>query len=218
MALGIQGSLFEEATDAIVVGDFTGITRRVLSDGAWVDVLPGWIGGAAHLFDDLHRDAAWRAERRQMYDRIVDVPRLIATYREHDRLPHHAVGDAMQALSDHYRPDLPEGFATAGLALYRDGNDSVAWHGDRFGRGATDDTMVAILSLGAPRQLLLRPRPTDDAHGADTTSPTTLRFTLSSGDLLVMGGSCQRTWEHAVPKVRAAGLRMSVQFRPPGVW
>ena len=116
MALGIQGSLFEEATDAIVVGDFTGITRRVLSDGAWVDVLPGWIGGAAHLFDDLHRDAAWRAERRQMYDRIVDVPRLIATYREHDRLPHHAVGDAMQALSDHYRPDLPEGFATAGLA------------------------------------------------------------------------------------------------------
>ncbi len=97
---------------------------------------------------------------------------------------------------------------TAGLCLYRDGRDSVAWHGDRIGRGATEDTVVAILSLGAPRALLLRPRGGGPA----------LRHDIGHGDLLVMGGSCQRTWEHAVPKTaRAAGPRISVQFRPRGV-
>jgi alkylated DNA repair dioxygenase AlkB len=84
----------------------------------------------------------------------------------------------------------------------------VAWHGDTIGRGMTEDTMVAIVSLGAPRSLLLRRRGGGRA----------LRHELGHGDLLVMGGSCQRTWEHAVPKTtRAAGPRISVQFRPRGV-
>jgi alkylated DNA repair dioxygenase AlkB len=68
--------------------------------------------------------------------------------------------------------------------------------------------MVAIVSLGAPRALLLRPR----------GGGTALRRNLGHGDLLVMGGNCQRTWEHAVPKAAAAaGPRISVQFRPRGV-
>ena len=84
----------------------------------------------------------------------------------------------------------------------------MAWHGDTIGRGRTEDTLVAILSLGAARALLLRPR----AGGAS------VRFRIGHGDLLVMGGSCQRTWEHAVPKTaRPTGPRISVQFRPPGV-
>jgi alkylated DNA repair dioxygenase AlkB len=104
--------------------------------------------------------------------------------------------------------ELGEPPRTAGLCLYRDGRDSVAWHGDTTGRGSTEDTVVAIVSLGAPRALLLRPRGGGPA----------LRHDLGHGDLLVMGGSCQRTWEHAVPKTaRAAGPRISVQFRPPGV-
>ncbi|MFD5762697.1 alpha-ketoglutarate-dependent dioxygenase AlkB, partial [Streptomyces sp. NPDC127044] len=104
--------------------------------------------------------------------------------------------------------ELGEPFTTAGLCYYRDGRDSVAWHGDRIGRGAREDTMVAILSVGAPRDLLLRPR-----RGGET-----VRRPLGHGDLIVMGGSCQRTWEHAIPKTaRAAGPRISVQFRPDGV-
>jgi alkylated DNA repair dioxygenase AlkB len=84
----------------------------------------------------------------------------------------------------------------------------VAWHGDTTGRGSTQDTMVAIVSLGAPRSLLLRRRGGGRA----------LRHELGHGDLLVMGGSCQRTWEHAVPKTaRPTGPRISVQFRPRGV-
>jgi alkylated DNA repair dioxygenase AlkB len=97
---------------------------------------------------------------------------------------------------------------TAGLCLYRDGRDSVAWHGDTIGRGRREDTMVAIVSLGAPRALLLRPLGGGPAQ----------RYELGHGDLIVMGGSCQRTWEHAVPKTaRPVGPRISVQFRPQGV-
>lgn len=116
---------------------------------------------------------------------------------------------ARDALSAHYAEELGEPFVTAGLCLYRDGRDSVAWHGDRIGRGRTHDTMVAILSVGEPRTLALRP---GDGGAAQHRLP------LGHGDLVVMGGSCQRTWEHAVPKTaRGAGPRISIQFRPRNV-
>ncbi len=143
-----------------------------------------------------------------MYERVVDVPRLLAFYDAGDPLPHPALTDARDALGRHYAGELGEPFVTAGLCLYRDGRDSVAWHGDRVGRARSRDTMVAILSLGTPRPLLLRPR----GGGAS------LGFHLGHGDLVVMGGSCQRTWDHCVPKTaRAVGPRISVQFRPRGV-
>ena len=142
-----------------------------------------------------------------MYDRVVDVPRLLCFYGEGELLPDPALTAALDALNAHYMAELGEPFRTAGLCLYRDGRDSVAWHGDTIGRGSREDTMVAILSLGAPRALALRP------HGGGRS----LRFEIGHGDLLVMGGSCQRTWEHAVPKTaHAAGPRISVQFRPQG--
>lgn len=209
MSAGVQGSIFDLDAESPRLGDLgRHVERRTLTDGAWVDLRPGWISGSVDLFDALRTTVPWRAERRRMYDRVVDVPRLVCNYRAHDELPDPLLDDARSALTAHYRDELPEGFATAGLCLYRDGSDSVAWHGDRFGRGATHDTMVAIVSLGSPRPLALRPR----------GGGTSLKFTLSAGDLLVMGGSCQRTWEHAVPKVRGVGARMSVQFRPPGAW
>jgi len=132
----------------------------------------------------------------------------VLLYDEGQPLPHPALDDARRALDEHYAQELGEPFRTAGLCLYRDGRDSVAWHGDTIGRGATHDTMVAIISVGAPRALLLRPR----------GGGRTLRHDLGHGDLVVLGGSCQRTWEHAVPKsARATGPRISVQFRPRGV-
>ena len=144
-----------------------------------------------------------------MYDRVVAVPRLLCFYGEDAALPDQALTAARAALNAHYGPELGEPFRTAGLCLYRDGRDSVAWHGDTIGRGRTEDTMVAILSLGTPRPLLVRPR-------GGGSRP--LRFEVGHGDLLVMGGSCQRTWEHAVPKTaQPVGARISVQFRPRGV-
>ncbi|MEV4445354.1 alpha-ketoglutarate-dependent dioxygenase AlkB [Streptomyces mirabilis] len=207
MSTHLQGSLFDQ-TDELHLSQLNAMRRTVLGDGAWIDLMPGWLSGADALFARLVDEVPWRAERRQMYEHVVDVPRLLAYYRAGDALPHPILDEARQALSAHYARELGEPFTTAGLCYYRDGRDSVAWHGDRIGRGAREDTMVAILSVGAPRDLLLRPR-----RGGET-----VRRPLGHGDLIVMGGSCQRTWEHAIPKTaRAAGPRISVQFRPDGV-
>ncbi len=204
-----QGSLLDLAEETGLGPLAASVRRTVLSHGAWVDVRPGWVTGADALFERLAQAVPWRAERRQMYDRVVDVPRLLCFYGEGTALPDPVLAAARDALSEHYQAELGEPFCTAGLCLYRDGRDSVAWHGDTTGRGGTEDTVVAIVSLGTPRALLLRPR-----HGGWPA----LRHEVGHGDLLVMGGSCQRTWEHAVPKTaRAAGPRISVQFRPRGV-
>lgn len=207
MTAWLQGSLLDGFGE-VGLGSLEAVHRTELTDGAWVDLRPGWLCGADTLFERLAREVPWQAERRPMYDRVVDVPRLLCFYPEQAELPDPILTEARTALSDHYGDELGERFRTAGLCFYRDGRDSVAWHGDTIGRGATHDTMVAIVSLGAPRALLLRPR----RGGAS------IRYEVGHGDLLVMGGSCQRTWEHAVPKVAAAGPRISVQFRPRNVW
>ena len=205
---GFQASLLD-CGPSVSVGPLGSTVRRVpLTEGAWIDLRPRWIGGADTLFERLRDGVAWHAERRPMYDRVVDVPRLLAFFDEGSALPDVALDGAKRTLDTHYAAELGERFATAGLCLYRDGRDSVAWHGDRIGRGNTHDTMVAIIVLGEPRALLLRPRGGGRA----------LRHELGHGDLIVMGGSCQRTWEHAVPKTaRPVGPRISVQFRPRGV-
>ncbi|MEV7299394.1 alpha-ketoglutarate-dependent dioxygenase AlkB [Streptomyces clavifer] len=207
MSVHLQGSLLDQA-DSPRLGRLTGLRRTVLGDGAWIDLLPAWLSGADELFAALAAEVPWRAERRQMYDRTVDVPRLLAFYRAGNALPSPVLDEARDALSSHYVHELGEPFTTAGLCYYRDGRDSVAWHGDLTGRSSHEDTMVAILSLGAPRDLLLRP-----CRGGET-----VRRPLGHGDLIVMGGSCQRTWQHAIPKTaHARGPRISVQFRTRGV-
>jgi alkylated DNA repair dioxygenase AlkB len=204
--MDFQSTIFEDTAPGVRGLEET--ERHPLTRGAWVDVRRDWLAGADDVLERLVADVPWRAERRPMYDRIVDVPRLVHTYGEGEALPHPLLTQACDALSEHYRPELGEPFLTAGCCYYRDGRDSVAWHGDTFGRGSTHDTMVAIVSFGDPRRLALRPR-----GGGDSIS-----FEMGHGDLLVMGGSCQRTWEHAVPKVAHAGPRISVQFRPRGVF
>jgi alkylated DNA repair dioxygenase AlkB len=204
-----QGSLLDLPDEEGLGPLGPAVRRAALSHGAWVDFRPGWITGADALFGRLAGAVPWRAERRLMYDRVVDVPRLLCFYPEGQDLPDPVLTLARDALSEYYRAELGEPLCTAGLCLYRDGRDSVAWHGDTIGRGSTEDTVVAIVSLGTPRPLLLRPR--------DGGGPV-IRHDVGHGDLLVMGGSCQRTWEHAVPKsARVTGPRISVQFRPRGV-
>lgn len=175
-----------------------GARRRFLGAGAWVDHVPGWVTGPDALFDDIVEHAPWRAFERPMYERVVEVPRL-ETRGWHEGRPR--VLDAMaRCLGTRYGVRLPSISAN----LYRDGSDSVAWHGDRIGRHRVD-TVVAILSLGATRTLLLRP---------DGGGPS-IGYALRAGDLLVQGGTCQRTFEHCVPKRAHAGPRISVMFREP---
>ena len=173
--------------------------RRFLGAGAWVDLVPGWVVGEDALFHEILEVAPWHAFERPMYDRVVGVPRL-ETRRWHEGRPK-ILNEMARCLGTHYGVRLPSISAN----LYRDGNDSVAWHGDRVGRNRADTT-VAILSLGATRTLLLRP---------DGGGPS-IGYTLHSGDLLVQGGTCQRTFEHCVPKRAHAGPRISVIFREPG--
>jgi alkylated DNA repair dioxygenase AlkB len=208
MDFALQGSLLDFA-DEMALRDLTaGMRRTQLTRDAWVDVRPGWLAAGDELFTTLLNQLPWHAERRPMYDKVVSVPRLTKFYGADEPLPHRILDDARSALSQHYAPELGEPFVTAGMCLYRDGRDSVAWHGDRIGRSRDSDTMVAILSLGSARTLAMRPR-----DGGNS-----LRFPLGHGDLVVMGGSCQRTWDHAVPKTsEPVGPRISVQFRVAGV-
>ncbi len=219
MTVAYQPSMFDLGNEPYLTDLAGHLERTELTDGAWIDRLPGWLVGSDVVLQHLLTEVPWRAERRQMYDREVAVPRLLSWYGDGDQLPHPVLGRAKAALTEHYLPELQEPFRTAGLCLYRDGQDSVAWHGDTLGRGSRVDTMVAILSVGAERPLLLRPRSADPGDDAGTPAGRhTLRVPVGHGDLVVMGGSCQRTWEHAIPKTtKAVGPRVSIQFRPAGV-
>ncbi|MGA8045783.1 MAG: alpha-ketoglutarate-dependent dioxygenase AlkB [Dermatophilaceae bacterium] len=214
MSFMLQGSLFDTTAGRAahhapaLRAAGTGMSRVQLDQRSWVDVRPGWLSAPDVLFENLVREVPWHAERRQMYDRIVDVPRLTKFYGRGDPLPHPVLDSARDLLSRHYRDELGEPFVSAGLCYYRTGADSVAWHGDRIGRSRLEDTMVAILSVGSPRTLALRP------NGGRTA----YRIGLGHGDLVVMGGACQREWEHAVPKTaEPVGPRISIQFRVAGV-
>ncbi|SDK37390.1 Alkylated DNA repair dioxygenase AlkB [Nocardioides sp. YR527] len=205
--MDFQGTLFAPTDDETTE---TAYERTHLDRGAWVDIARGWLPDPDDVFAALVNDVPWHEERRQMYDRMVDVPRLLHTYLQGDPLPHPRLAEARGRLTAHYLPELGEPFVTAGCCYYRNGHDSVAWHGDKIGKGRTDDTMVAIVSVGDPRRLALRP------HGGRGGKGMSIE--MGHGDLVVMGGSCQRTWEHAIPKVSSAGPRISVQFRPRNVF
>jgi alkylated DNA repair dioxygenase AlkB len=194
-----QPSLFALGPPA-VRADAT-FERIELGPGAWVDVARDWFGGADELCQRLESQVLWRQRRRRMYDRMVDEPRLVRWYRAGDPLPDEALGACRAQLGRRYGVR----FGAVGLNFYRHGHDSVAWHADRELRHLSD-TLVAIVTLGAARPFLLRAK---DPGGRRRS----LDLHPASGDLLVMGGACQESWEHAVPKVAAAGPRISVSMR-----
>lgn len=193
----LQGNLF--ATGASGVRRECGFERTELGKGAWVDVARNWFDGADRVVARLVENVDWGLHRRWMYDRMVIEPRLTRWFAGNELLPDAALESFRREAGAHY--GVP--FAAMGLNYYRDGSDSVAFHADRELK-SLDDTMIAILTFGAERPFLLRP-----AGGGKS-----LDLSAASGDLLVMGGSCQMGWEHAVPKVpRGSGPRISASVR-----
>ena len=177
---------------------FTTIERITLEHGAWLDVGRGWLGGHAEIFELLARRVAWRSESRLMYDRTVEVPRQYAVLADAAQI--HPVLDTMRrALDRRYATS----FERLSVALYRDGRDSVAWHGDYVAR-RMPQALVASVSVGAPRKFLLR----------QTGGGKSIALSLGWGDLLVMGGTCQRTYQHAIPKTAHADPRIAIMYRP----
>jgi len=181
---------------------FAEASRLDLDATSWVELVPGWLRGADGVFEELVAGLPFRQRTGvRMYDRVVDEPRLSAWWRAESGEPEpiRILREIRLLLADRYS----EPFDSIGFNLYRNGADSVAWHGDRH-RHVVTNPVIAILSLGAPRPLRLRPR-----GGGDS-----LAWNLGNGALFVMGGACQHDWEHTVPKVRSvAGPRMSVTFR-----
>jgi alkylated DNA repair dioxygenase AlkB len=174
----------------------TGLERVTLDDTAWVDYLPGWLVGSDALFEELVARMDWQELDRLMYGQVVRQPRLTARWSGEPDIP--VLGQMADALTERYSVT----FDSLGLNLYRDGRDSVAWHGDRIPKTIIEP-IVALVSAGHPRRFLLRPR------GGGRSRP----FNLGRGDLLVTGGTCQRTWQHSVPKVAEAGPRISLAYR-----
>ncbi len=196
MAIG-QASLF--ASGPTEVRAAAAFTRTDLGAGAWVDVAREWLGGSDDLLERLLREVDWKHRRRRMYDRVVDEPRLTRWYGAGAELPDPALVEFRAAVGRRYRVSL----AAMGLNYYRDGADSVAFHADRELRHL-DDTLVAILTLGAPRPFLLRQK----------GGGRSIDLRPGPGDLLVMGGAAQAHWEHGVPKVAAGvGPRVSASVR-----
>jgi alkylated DNA repair dioxygenase AlkB len=195
-----QPSLLAAEAEPAIDAAFARLTRIRLDQHAWVDHATAWVTGSDEVFRRLREEAPWQHHVVPMYGRMVAQPRLTAWWRlESDEPPFLPLIEEMRAaLSRHYGVT----FDSVGLNLYRDGRDSVAWHRDRIAN-AIDDPFVAIVSVGEPRRFLLRPG----------TSGKSRALLLGGGDLLVTGGSCQRTWQHTVPKVAKAGPRISITFR-----
>jgi alkylated DNA repair dioxygenase AlkB len=190
----MQGSLFGNAPVAFDA-DFSQLSRIQLDEDAWLDYCPMWLSGDESLFTALVDEAEWSQPVVRMYDREVLTPRLVARI---DPAIHPIIPELIDSLTDRYGIRLDQ--VSAGW--YRDGNDSVAYHGDRVAR-ERPRSIVATVSLGAARRFLIRPKEGGHARA----------FSLGHGDLVVMGGSCQRMWEHAVPKVSSADPRIALMFR-----
>ncbi|MFT7764338.1 alpha-ketoglutarate-dependent dioxygenase AlkB [Clavibacter tessellarius] len=208
MSIAFQASLFDDLQAEPGLGALGREVERLdLGQGAWLDIRPGWVTDSDALFERLVEDVEWTTDTRLMHGRVVEVPRLLSWFGPRATLPAPVLVEAREALNEHYGRPPGQVLETAGLCFYRTGDDSVAWHGDRVGRAIDRDTMVAIVSVGAARTLSLRPKGGGEVR----------RFPLGHGDLVVMGGSAQRTHEHAILKTaKAVGPRISIQFRP--VW
>jgi alkylated DNA repair dioxygenase AlkB len=193
-----QLSLFARASEPSFDERYASLRRIPLEGGAWVEYAPAWLSGHAQVFEHLVTTTDWQTSHEKMYDRVVEVPRVFATYPEngpgHPILPRIA-----RALGARYG----EAFSRVTVALYRTGKDSVAFHGDRVARNM-DEALVATVSVGAPRRFLMRPK----------GGGRSMAFQLGWGDLIVMGGTCQRTWDHGIPKAARAEPRIAIMFRP----
>ena len=188
-----QLALFDSA-DLVLVDDERG---RVTYTPRFVDEET-----AAAWFASLRTDVSWQSQRRQMYDREVDVPRLIGHYRldeSPDNVPA-IISDGASRVATM----LGVPFNSVGLNLYRDGRDSVAPHNDHLYE-LREGFPIALLSLGATRRMTIRAKAAPRRH---------LHIDLEAGSLLVMDYATQHHYNHGVPKTAdPVGERISLAFR-----
>ncbi len=196
--------------------------RRALNDGAWLDLRPAWLDAceAERAFELLRTELRWEQREIILFGKAVLQPRLIAWA---GALPYRYSGQTLEPrpATLFTRELLERVIQTTGSSFnhvlinrYRNGEDSMGMHSDsepELGR----DPVVATLSLGATRSFQLGGRvPIPPASATPPTRAQTLRFELTSGSLLTMGGTCQRDYRHGIPKTKKPiGERISLTFR-----
>ena len=190
-----QSGLFDPAPE-------DGAHKRIIADDAqgtiayYTDVFT--TAESSEIFSALRAELPWAHESRRMYDTIVEVPRLTAHYGDLSELP-----APLQIVRERVETLLAITFRSIGVNLYRDGNDSVAWHNDDVSVYGPAP-VIALASFGAMREMQLRRK----------ANRRTLRLDLEPGSVLVMSGASQECWEHHIPKVaRPLDPRISVALR-----
>jgi alkylated DNA repair dioxygenase AlkB len=197
LMIGRQLGLFDALSPG-VDSSFSDVRHIDLDATSWIEHVPGWMHGSEQLFDELLETAPWEQRERWMYTRQVAEPRLTAQYNDISLAPQPMLHTVAAALSSHYGVC----YRSLWINLYRDGHDSTAWHGDQIGH-TEEESIVPVLSLGATRRFLIRA----------SEGGRSLSFRPGAGDLIVMGGRCQRDWRHCVPKqLTPASSRISINF------
>ena len=188
-----QMPLFADASTTVLVDDQLG--RIVYTPGVvTAEIARAW-------FTELSEGVEWKTQRRRMYDRDVDVPRLMVHFR---LAPDERVPGAIRAAAGMVIAIAGAPFNSVGLNFYRDGRDSVAAHNDHLDE-IVDGSPIALVSLGAVRRMIIR-----------TKKPPrrAMHIDLEAGSLLVMSYETQRHYTHGIPKTREpVGPRISLAFR-----
>lgn len=197
--------MLDAMTESMRVGAGA-VERLALDEHSWVDVGRGWLAGADELYDHLHEHVPWETGRLFRYDHVVEERRMGASWRRGRPLPHPILADVTRRLQSHYHAYF-DGFS---MILYRDGRDGQGFHRDTDMR-YLEDTVIAVLSLGAQRPWLLRPHASKNVTGGGATHD----LAPASGDLIVMGGRAQADWQHSVAYLgnRPVRPRISIQWR-----
>jgi alkylated DNA repair dioxygenase AlkB len=194
-----QPDLFSGGGEIAIDASFATAVRTKLDSESWIELVPGWLSGSETLFEQLATGVPWKQHHRRVFEQVFLEPRLTAEYRRMADVPHEPLVAAAAALSRHYGTT----YDSLWLNLYRDGQDSTGWHRDRFSC-RRPICVVPVLTLGATRRFLIKPRDGGASIG----------FSPRSGDLIVMGGRSQEDWVHGVPKQPGIpGARISVNFQ-----
>jgi len=187
-----QLPLFAPARETVLVDDARG---RIVYTAEFVPPALARV-----WFEEVRDAVAWEAQRRWMYDREVDVPRLVG----HFRLAAADVPRVIRAAAQRVIDATGVAFTSVGLNFYRDGRDSVAPHNDDLDEIAAGSPIV-LLSLGATRCMTIR---------AKAALRRVLHVDLAAGSLLLMSYETQLHYTHGVPKTsEPVSPRISLAFR-----
>ncbi len=194
--------------DDLKIDRHAAIERTELAPSSWVEVIPGFVRDAPSLFAELHDALPWQQTEVLRYDRYMPERRLGVGV-------HTDAHPMFRQTTLHLRSRFRVPFTGVAAILYRDGDDFQGLHSDREMRWL-DDTVIAIVVLGTRRPFVLRPR----ADGSvpvervpSGSSPDDLVLMPGEGDMLVMGGACQREWLHGVPQASTTRPRISLTWR-----